>query len=50
MISGEKILITGAAGLGPFPIARRLAKDNEVWGLARFGDYGLRLLFYEVCL
>jgi hypothetical protein len=31
MISGEKILITGAAGLGPFPIARHLAKENEVW-------------------
>jgi len=42
MISGEKILITGAAGLGPFPIARHLARDNEVWGLARFGDPAAR--------
>jgi nucleoside-diphosphate-sugar epimerase len=42
MLSGEKILVTGAAGLGPFPIASQLAKDNEVWGLARFGDPAAR--------
>lgn len=38
LLSGEKILITGAAGQIGFPLARHLAADNEVWGLARFGD------------
>jgi nucleoside-diphosphate-sugar epimerase len=32
----EKILITGPAGQIAFPLAARLARDNEVWGLARF--------------
>ncbi len=36
MVSGEKILITGVAGQIAFPMARMLAADNEVWGLARF--------------
>ncbi len=36
MLSGEKILVTGAAGQIAFPIARELRADNEVWGLARF--------------
>lgn len=36
MLRGEKVLVTGAAGRVAFPIARRLAKDNEVWGMARF--------------
>jgi nucleoside-diphosphate-sugar epimerase len=36
MISGEKILITGVTGAVAAPLAERLAKDNEVWGLARF--------------
>ncbi|BCN77232.1 NAD-dependent epimerase/dehydratase family protein [Prescottella equi] len=36
MLSGEKILVTGAAGQIAFPIARELGADNEVWGLARF--------------
>ena len=34
----EKILITGPAGQIAFPLAERLAADNEVWGIARFGD------------
>jgi nucleoside-diphosphate-sugar epimerase len=38
MLSGEKILITGAAGIVGFPLAAYLARDNEVWGLARFTD------------
>lgn len=37
-MNGEKILVTGAAGQIAFPIARMLAADNEVWGLARYGD------------
>jgi nucleoside-diphosphate-sugar epimerase len=32
----EKILITGPAGRIGFGVARTLAKDNEVWGAARF--------------
>ena len=38
MLSGEKILITGPAGRIAFPIAAKLAQDNEVWGIARFSD------------
>ena len=38
MLSGEKILITGAAGGVASPITRQLAKHNEVWGVARFTD------------
>ena len=33
---GYKILITGPAGQVASPIARALASDNEVWGIARF--------------
>lgn len=38
MLSGEKILITGPTGQIGFPLAQHLARDNEVWGLARFSD------------
>lgn len=38
MLSGEKILITGPAGQIAFPIAEFLAKENDVWGIARFED------------
>ena len=34
----EKILVTGPAGQIAFPLAARLAKENEVWGIARFSD------------
>ena len=37
-LAGEKILVTGPAGQIAFPLAARLARDNEVWGIARFGD------------
>src|SRR6185312_3051229 len=33
-----KILITGPTGQVAAPIARALAADNEVWGIARFTD------------
>ena len=33
----EKILVTGPAGRVGFPLAERLARANEVWGIARFG-------------
>lgn len=37
-LSGEKILLTGPAGQIAHPIAEGLARDNEVWGIARFGN------------
>jgi nucleoside-diphosphate-sugar epimerase len=36
MVTNEKILITGPASQVALPIARVLAVNNEVWGLARF--------------
>lgn len=35
---GERVLLTGATGQIGFPLARRLAEHNEVWGVARFRD------------
>jgi NAD(P)-dependent dehydrogenase (short-subunit alcohol dehydrogenase family) len=37
-LTGNKILVTGPAGQIAFPLAARLARENEVWGIARFGD------------
>ncbi len=37
-LSGEKILITGATGQVANPVAKALARDNEVWAVARFGS------------
>ena len=45
MISGEKILITGVSGMVGEPLAHYLARDNEVWGVARFTDPQLRRSF-----
>lgn len=42
MLRDEKILITGPAGRIGFGLARSLAADNEVWGIARFGDAAAR--------
>lgn len=42
MLSGERVLITGPAGRIAYGIARTLARDNEVWGIARFSDAGAR--------
>jgi nucleoside-diphosphate-sugar epimerase len=42
MLSGEKILITGPAGRIASGLARSLAPDNEVWGVARFSDPAAR--------
>lgn len=38
MLSGEKILITGPSGRVAYGISKQLARDNEVWGIARFGN------------
>jgi UDP-glucuronate 4-epimerase len=42
MLKHEKILITGPTGQVARPLALALAKDNEVWGIARFRDAGAR--------
>lgn len=42
MISGEKILVTGASGLVGLQLAGFLARENEVWGLARYSSAGER--------
>jgi len=38
MLTDEKILITGPAGQIAFPLAEYLARDNEVWGIARWTE------------
>ncbi len=43
MLSGEKVLITGPAGRIAHGIAKMLAPDNEVWGIARFSDVAARV-------
>jgi UDP-glucuronate 4-epimerase len=35
VLTGQKILVTGATGKIAYPLARALAADNEVWGAAR---------------
>jgi nucleoside-diphosphate-sugar epimerase len=42
MLRDEKVLITGPAGRIAFGLARSLAGQNEVWGIARFGDPSTR--------
>ncbi|MBO0729740.1 MAG: NAD(P)-dependent oxidoreductase, partial [Acidimicrobiaceae bacterium] len=42
ILSGEKILVTGATGQIGLPLAMFLAEDNEVWAAARFTDEGAR--------
>jgi UDP-glucuronate 4-epimerase len=42
VISDERILVTGVTGTIGQALALHLAKDNEVWGLARFGDPATR--------
>ncbi len=38
MLSDERILVTGAAGQIAFPMVEYLARDNDVWGVARFSN------------
>jgi nucleoside-diphosphate-sugar epimerase len=42
MASDRKILITGLTGQIGHPVARFLALDNEVWGVARYSTDGSR--------
>jgi nucleoside-diphosphate-sugar epimerase len=44
VLSGQKILITGPTGQIGFRMAKFLAKDNEVWGVARFGESRTRAM------
>lgn len=37
-LRGRRILVTGPAGQIAFDLCRRLTANNEVWGVARFGD------------
>jgi UDP-glucuronate 4-epimerase len=37
-MKGKRVLVTGASGLVAFPVARELAKENEVFAVARFTD------------
>ena len=38
----KRILVTGPAGQIAFPLVEELSRDNEVWGIARFGDPATR--------
>jgi nucleoside-diphosphate-sugar epimerase len=42
MIRGEKILVTGPTSQVGWPVVRALAPENEVHGVARFGDAAKR--------
>jgi nucleoside-diphosphate-sugar epimerase len=42
MLRDERVLVTGPAGQIAFPLVTELAKHNEVWGIARFGDPATR--------
>lgn len=42
MLSGERVLITGPAGRIAYGVTKTLARDNEVWGIARFSDSAAR--------
>ena len=42
MLRDHKILVTGLTGQIGHPIARFLARDNEVWGVGRFSAEGSR--------
>ena len=37
-IKGKRVLVTGASGLVAFPVAAKLAQDNEVFAVARYSD------------
>lgn len=41
-MKGQKILVTGPTGMVAGSVARALADDNDVWGMARFSDESKR--------
>lgn len=38
LLKGKKVLITGLTGQVAYPVAVMLAKESDVWGIARFSD------------
>jgi nucleoside-diphosphate-sugar epimerase len=42
VLRDQKILVTGPSGQIAFPLVAGLARENEVWGVARFGDDAAR--------
>lgn len=42
MIKSQKILVSGVTGQVGYHVARHLASNNQVWGLARFRRWGSR--------
>jgi UDP-glucuronate 4-epimerase len=46
-LSGKRVLVTGASGLVALPVARELAKDNEVFAVARWSDPAQKRLVEE---
>jgi UDP-glucuronate 4-epimerase len=42
MLSGHKVLVTGATGTVGLPVTLGLVHDNEVWALARFSEPSTR--------
>ncbi len=47
-MEGQKILVTGPAGHLTAPLVRELAKENDVWGLARFSRPESRAWLEEI--
>lgn len=41
-LTGKKIVVLGATGMVATPVVHHLAKENEVWGAARFHNKGAR--------
>jgi nucleoside-diphosphate-sugar epimerase len=46
-LEGKKILVTGPTGQVAMPLTRALARNNEVWGAARFSDPAKRATLEE---
>src|ERR1700749_2781091 len=46
-LSGRKVLVTGANGVVAFPVAKELAKTNEVYAVARFSDPAQKRMLEE---
>ncbi len=47
LLSGKRVLVTGASGLVALPVAVELAKDNEVYAVARYSDPKQKRLIEE---